>query len=72
MKLSLIRSGLDTYGIRCFIDMNGDEKINIEIFRPTEPWGMSWQRKKPFGWPKWKDWSFDLRQDLTRLRIIVE
>ena len=36
-----------TYGIRCFLDEDGNEKLNKGAFGPSEPWGMSWQGEKP-------------------------
>ena len=36
------------YGIKAFLDANGNGKMDTGIFGiPTEPWGMSWNGKKP-------------------------
>lgn len=39
------------YGIRCFLNEDGNQKLNKGIFGPAEPWGMSWQGEKASGWP---------------------
>ncbi|MCF8358737.1 MAG: DUF2141 domain-containing protein [Prolixibacteraceae bacterium] len=36
------------YGIRCFQDINGNEKLDKGTFGPVEPWGLSWKKKKKF------------------------
>ena len=60
------------YGIRCFLDEDGNEKLNKGIFGLSEPWGMSWQGKRPFGWPKFKHIAFNVNKDLMDIRIVVE
>jgi uncharacterized protein (DUF2141 family) len=60
------------YGIRCFLDLNGNGKLDKGTFGPSEPWGMSWQGKKPFGWPKFKYIAFNVDSNITNLRILVE
>jgi uncharacterized protein (DUF2141 family) len=60
------------YGIRCFLDLNGNGKLDKGTFGPSEPWGMSWQGKKPFGWPKFKYIAFDVDSHITNIRIVVE
>lgn len=60
------------YGIRCFLDEDGNETLNKGMFGPTEPWGMSWQKKKPFGWPKFQHIAFDVNKDVLDIRINVE
>jgi uncharacterized protein (DUF2141 family) len=59
------------YGIRCFLDEDGNEKLNKGMFGPSEPWGMSWQGKKPFGWPKFENIAFDVNKDLMDIIIDV-
>ena len=61
-----------TYGIRCFLDEDGNEKLNKGAFGPSEPWGMSWQGEKPIGWPKFKYISFDVNKDIMDIRVVVE
>ena len=60
------------YGIRCFLDEDGNEKLNKGMFGPSEPWGMSGQGKRPFGWPKFKHIAFNVNKDLMDIRIVVE
>jgi uncharacterized protein (DUF2141 family) len=60
------------YGIRCFLDEDGNGKLNRGAFGPSEPWGMSWQGKKPLGWPKFKYIAFDVERDVKDIRIVVE
>lgn len=60
------------YGIRCFLDEDGNEKLNKGIFGPAEPWGMSWQGAKASGWPKFKYIAFDVDKDLMDMKIVVE
>ena len=60
------------YGIRCFLDVDGNEKLNKGMFGPSEPWGMSWQGKKPLGWPKFKHIAFNVNKDLMDIRIVVK
>lgn len=59
------------YGIKCFIDENGNKKLDKSVFGPTEPWGMSWKDKKPFGPPKFSQMSFKLDHDI-KINIEVE
>ena len=59
------------YGIRCFIDENGNKKLDKSMFGPTEPWGMSWKDKKPFGPPKFSQMSFKLDHNI-KIKITVE
>jgi uncharacterized protein (DUF2141 family) len=61
-----------TYGIRCFLDQDKNGKLNRGAFGPSEPWCMSWQGKKPLGWPKFKYIAFDVERDVTDTRIVVE
>jgi uncharacterized protein (DUF2141 family) len=60
------------YGIRCFLDEDGNEKLNKGVFGPSEPWGMSWQGGKSSGWPKFKHIAFNVSKDLMDIRIVVE
>ncbi|MDC7126505.1 MAG: DUF2141 domain-containing protein [Spirochaetales bacterium] len=61
-----------TYGIRCFIDQDGNKKLNGGIGGPSEPWGMSWKDGKAKGWPKFKDISFIVNKNITKLEIEVK
>lgn len=57
------------YGIRCFQDVNGNGKLDKGLFGPSEPWGMSWQRKKPSGWPRFKGIAFEVNSNIRDIRI---
>ena len=59
------------YGIKCFIDENGNGKLDKGLFGPIEPWGMSWKDKKPFGPPKFYQMSFKLDKNI-KLNLMVE
>ena len=58
-----------SYGVRVFLDTNGNEKLDRGLLGPSEPWGMSWQRKKPARIPKWKDIAFEVSRDIHGLVI---
>ena len=60
------------YGIRCYLDTNGNKKLDKGMIGPKEPWGMSWQGGKVMGWPKFEDICFELRKDLNNLVIKVK
>ena len=60
------------YGIRCFLDEDGNGKLNRGAFGPAEPWGMSWQGEKPLGWPKFKSIAFHVEKDLLDICIVVK
>ncbi len=66
-KFENIKAGV--YGIRCFQDMNGNQKLDMGMFGPKEPWGLSWNGAKTFGRPSFKDYSFTLAGDTSGLNI---
>jgi len=51
------------YGVRCFLDINGNGELDRGLFGPTEPWGMSWSRQAVFGFPHFSDISFLVDHD---------
>jgi len=51
------------YGIKCYLDKNKNGKLDIGMFGPKEPWGMSIRDKRPIGPPKFEDYSFVLEGD---------
>ena len=57
------------YGIRVFIDTNGNGKLDRGLFGPSEPWGMSWQDKRVARIPRFKDIAFPLTEDIADLEI---
>jgi uncharacterized protein (DUF2141 family) len=61
-----------TYGIRCFLDVNGNGGLDRGLFGPMQPWGMSWRVRRPAGFPRLADISFAVEGDVTCLLMIVE
>jgi uncharacterized protein (DUF2141 family) len=57
------------YGIRVFIDTNGNGKLDRGLFGPSEPWGMSWQNKRVARIPRFKDIAFPVTEDIVGLEI---
>jgi uncharacterized protein (DUF2141 family) len=57
------------YGIRVFIDTNGNDRLDRGLLGPHEPWGMSWQGKRISGIPHFKDIAFFLEEDIQDLVI---
>ena len=53
------------YGIRCYIDKNMNGTLDMGMFGPKEPYGISWNGKKVNGPPKFKDISFELKGDFS-------
>ncbi len=60
------------YGIRCFIDTDGDGKLNRGMTGPTEPWGMSWREDINAGWPKSENIAFELNNNLSGIEIEIK
>jgi uncharacterized protein (DUF2141 family) len=56
-------------GIRVFIDTNDNGKLDRGLFGPSEPWGMSWQRKRISRIPRFNDIAFQLIGDIRGLEI---
>lgn len=61
-----------TYGIRCFKDVNGNGKLDKGLFGPKEPWGMSRQGNKPEKWSKIAYISFEVKSNMTNIKIELE
>ena len=57
------------YGIRVFIDTNGNGRLDRGLLGPREPWGMSWQEKRIFGIPNFEDVAFHLDGDIHDIEI---
>ena len=66
-SLKNIKPGI--YGIKCFLDKNNNGKLDKGVLGPTEPWGMSWKNKKPFGPPNFKDIEFNITSNIKNLLI---
>jgi uncharacterized protein (DUF2141 family) len=60
------------YGFRCFLDLNGDGRLDRGPFGPAEPWGMSWSGARRYGFPKFDDIAFIVDRDIRGLRIEVK
>jgi uncharacterized protein (DUF2141 family) len=60
------------YALRCFLDTNGNGKLDRGLTGPLEPWGMSWQGKRLAGIPSFKDVSFQADHSLQVPLIIIE
>ncbi len=58
------------YAVMLFQDLDGDEKLNTNLFGlPTEPWGGSLGGKSVFGPPDWKATQFELKDPGTQITI---
>jgi uncharacterized protein (DUF2141 family) len=57
------------YGIRVYVDTNGNEKLDRGLFGPSEPWGMSWQDEPKRGIPRWKDIFFLVERNIENILI---
>ena len=60
-----------TYGVRCFLDTNGNGKLDRGLFGPTEPWGMSFRGGRPQRWPRWNEMKFTLSTEDKTVRITM-
>ena len=60
------------YALRCFLDTNGNRKLDRGLLGPMEPWGMSWQGKHPAGIPSFRDVSFQADHSIQVPLIIIE
>lgn len=61
-----------TYGIMCFQDVNGNEKLDSGMFGPKEPWG-SYRHKRPhFRGPKFEEIKFDVKENMTAIQFKIE
>ncbi len=60
------------YGIRCYLDINGNGKLDGGLFGPKEPWGMSWKADKTSRWPRFNNISFKVDRDIGKLDITLK
>lgn len=60
-----------TYGIRCFQDMNNNQKLDKGLFGPKEPWGLSWNDNKTSNWPSFSNFSFEAVDKKNTIDIIL-
>ena len=59
------------YGINGYQELNENGKLDMGLFGPKEPWGMSFIEKRPFGPPKFKQMCFLLEND-TLITIVFK
>jgi uncharacterized protein (DUF2141 family) len=60
------------FGIRCFLDTNGNGQLDRGLLGPAEPWGMSWSRQRPAGFPGFSDIAFLVDRDMEIPTITIE
>lgn len=61
------------YGIRCFQDVNGNQKLDTGLFGiPREPWGFYRPKRPRFRGPKFKEIAFEVNMDVTDIQFIVK
>lgn len=58
-----------TYALRCFLDKNGNEKIDMGLFGPKEPYGFYREKEKVSRPPKFDELSFKINGDLSSIKI---
>lgn len=54
------------YALRCFLDENNNGELDTFLMIPREPWCLSWkegQRKVP---PRFKNISFEVKEDISK------
>jgi hypothetical protein len=54
------------YALRCYLDENNNGELDTFLMIPTEPWCLSWkegQRKVP---PRFKNISFEVKEDISK------
>ena len=61
-----------TYGIRCFQDVNKNQKLDRGVFAPSEPRGVYRPQRPAFRGPKFEEISFFVDRDLTQIQIEVK
>ena len=61
-----------TYGIRCFQDVNENQKLDRGVLGPSEPWGVYRPKRPAFRGPKFEEISFVVDQDMTYIQIEVK
>ena len=57
------------YGIRVYVDTNGNGKLDRGLFGPSEPWSMSWQGEPKKGIPHFEDIAFYVERDIENILI---
>ena len=59
------------YGLRCFLDLNGNGRLDRGLLGPAEPWGMSWREERRDRLPRFGDIAFAVDRDIRGLVIEV-
>ncbi len=60
------------YGIRCFQDINENEKLDRGFSGPSEPWGLSWNESKTTNWPSFKNFCFSISNDKNDVNVLLK
>jgi uncharacterized protein (DUF2141 family) len=60
------------YGLRCYLDENGNGKLDKGLLGPAEPWGMSWQGARSWRMPVFADIAFTVDGDLRYPSLDLE
>ncbi|UCB46690.1 MAG: DUF2141 domain-containing protein [Spirochaetota bacterium] len=70
-KITFSFSGIPEghYGIRVFVDINYNGKLDRGLFGPSEPWGMSWKGEPKKGIPRFSDIAFQVDRDIEEILI---
>ena len=61
-----------TYGVRCFQDVNGNQKLDWGLFGPSEPWGVNRPKRPAFRGPKFEEISFPVDRDIIHIQVEVK
>ena len=61
-----------TYGVRCFQDVNENQRLDRGVFGPSEPWGVYRPTRPAFRGPKFEEISFPVDRDITHIQIEVK
>ena len=60
------------YAIRCYLDVNKNEKLDSGLFGPKEPWWVSWQEERHSRIPKFKNTAFTVESNIQDIQIILD
>lgn len=73
LKFEILDVSKGEHCIECYQDVNGNNKLDIGAFGPSEPWGYSMLKKKPaFRGPIFDEVKFDVTNDISSMKIIVD
>jgi uncharacterized protein (DUF2141 family) len=61
-----------TYAIRCFQDVNENQKLDRGVFGPREPWGVYRPKRPAFRGPKFEEISFSVARDIVDVLVEVK